>query len=62
MLAEDAASWEQLAFLQEALPYRELDHPNVLKILGQCVETAPFLIVLELCPFVSVVLRKIYNL
>ncbi len=24
-----------------------------MKVLGQCVETMPYLVVLELCPFVS---------
>ena len=33
--------------------FRETDHVNVLKLLGQCVDTEPYLNVLELCPFVS---------
>ncbi len=35
------------------LIFRETDHLNVIKVLGQCVETVPYLVVLELCPFVS---------
>jgi len=35
---------------------RLVDSPNVLKLLGQCVETAPYLTVLELCSLVSEVL------
>ena len=36
--------------------YRELEHPNVLKLLGQCLEATPYLLILELCPFVSTIL------
>ena len=53
MLREDADSGDQLAFLQEGVPYRDVDHANVLRLLGQCVDTSPYLTVLELCPFVS---------
>ncbi len=35
------------------MSFRETDHLNVIKVLGQCVETVPYLVVLELCPFVS---------
>ena len=35
------------------MTFRETDHLNVMKVLGQCVETMPYLVVLELCPFVS---------
>ena len=54
MLKETANSEEQLDFLLESGAYREVDHPNVLKMLGQCVDTVPFLMVMELCPFVSI--------
>jgi len=30
-----------------------MDHANVLKIIGHCVEEAPFLTVLEPCSLVS---------
>ena len=30
-----------------------MDHANVLKIIGHCVEAPPFLTVLESCPDVS---------
>ena len=33
--------------------FRDVDHRNVLKLLGQSVDTAPYLTVLELSPFVS---------
>jgi len=36
-----------------ALAFRDMDHVNVLKMIGHCVEMAPFLTVLEPCPHVS---------
>lgn len=32
---------------------REIEHPNVLAILGQCTESPPLLVILEQAPFVS---------
>lgn len=32
---------------------REIEHPNVLSILGQCTESPPLLVILEQAPFVS---------
>ncbi|VDI36974.1 Hypothetical predicted protein [Mytilus galloprovincialis] len=34
-------------FLQDLSVYREMDHPNVLKLLGQCTEASPFLTIVE---------------
>lgn len=53
ILKEDATAAEQAYFLQEARPYKELSHPNVLKLLGRCLENAPFLLVFETCANVS---------
>ncbi|XP_021936652.1 uncharacterized protein LOC110838099, partial [Zootermopsis nevadensis] len=50
ILHEDATTTDQMYFLHEAKPYRELDHPNILKLLGRCLETDPFLVLLEACP------------
>ncbi|XP_066975005.1 uncharacterized protein [Macrobrachium rosenbergii] len=50
VLREDATPTEQMYFLHELRPYRDLTHPNVLKVLAQCLETEPFLILLQLCP------------
>ena len=36
------------------LVFRDMEHANVLKMIGQCVEMSPFLTVLEPCPHVSV--------
>jgi hypothetical protein len=53
ILHEDATTTDQMYFLHEVKPYRELNHPNILKLLGRCLETDPFLILLEACPSVS---------
>lgn len=53
ILREDANTAEQKFFLNEAKPYRDLDHPNVLKMVGRCLETNPYLILLEACSVVS---------
>jgi hypothetical protein len=53
ILHEDATTTDQMYFLHEVKPYRELDHPNILKLLGRCLETDPFLVLLEACPSVS---------
>ncbi|XP_063615525.1 uncharacterized protein LOC134788599, partial [Penaeus indicus] len=37
-------------FLHELRPYRQLSHPNLLKVLAHCLEAEPFLILLQLCP------------
>lgn len=52
-LNESADPHDQLNFLLEASAYREVQHENVLKLHGQCVERTPFLLVLEHCTFVS---------
>ncbi|XP_054615323.1 serine/threonine-protein kinase LMTK2 [Dunckerocampus dactyliophorus] len=48
-LKANANSKEQNDFLQQADPYRVLQHPNILQCLGQCVEAIPFLLVFEYC-------------
>ncbi|XP_063230667.1 uncharacterized protein LOC134535481 isoform X2 [Bacillus rossius redtenbacheri] len=50
ILHEDATATDQMLFLHEARPYRDLRHPNVLRLAGRCLETEPFLLVLEACP------------
>jgi hypothetical protein len=32
--------------------FRDLDHPNIIKLLGQCTETTPFLTIAEYPPMV----------
>lgn len=43
-------------FLTQATPSprRSLQHPNVLQCLGVCVETLPFLLIMEFCQLVRV--------
>ncbi|GLH02940.1 Tyrosine-protein kinase transmembrane receptor Ror [Gryllus bimaculatus] len=49
ILHEDATPTDHMFFLHEARPYRDLRHPNVLRLVGRCLETDPFLVVLEAC-------------
>lgn len=53
ILREDATQTEQKFFLNEVKPYRDLNHQNVLKLVGRCLETNPYLILLEACNSVS---------
>ncbi|XP_014650573.1 PREDICTED: LOW QUALITY PROTEIN: serine/threonine-protein kinase LMTK3 [Ceratotherium simum simum] len=48
-LRASAGPLEQRKFISEAQPYRSLQHPNVLQCLGVCVETLPFLLIMEFC-------------
>ncbi|XP_061667060.1 serine/threonine-protein kinase LMTK1 isoform X2 [Syngnathoides biaculeatus] len=41
---------EQMRFLQEAQPYRVLQHSALLQCLAQCTDFSPFLLVMEFCP------------
>ncbi len=50
-LRDTASPEEQLLFLQEVQPYREVNHPNVLLLLGQCIDSMPLLLILEYAPF-----------
>nr|CAD7262954.1 unnamed protein product [Timema shepardi] len=50
ILHEDATPTDQMYFLHEMKPYRDLQHPNLLRLLGHCLETDPFLVLLESCP------------
>ncbi|KAK7481020.1 hypothetical protein BaRGS_00027739 [Batillaria attramentaria] len=47
MLKDDATKDEQQMFLEEVSPFRELEHPNILHLLGQCTDINPMLLVLE---------------
>ena len=60
ILKEDATPSEQAFFLREAKPYRDLNHANVLRLLGRCLENVPFLLVFEACSNVSQLHR--YNI
>lgn len=49
ILKEDATPSEHIYFLHEVCLFRDLHHPNILQLLGQCLESDPFLIILEYC-------------
>ncbi|XP_051795756.1 serine/threonine-protein kinase LMTK1 isoform X1 [Acanthochromis polyacanthus] len=49
-LKASASVQEQMHFLEEAQPYRALQHPALLHCLAQCTEVTPYLLVMEFCP------------
>ncbi|XP_067128735.1 serine/threonine-protein kinase LMTK3-like isoform X1 [Centruroides vittatus] len=49
ILREDATPSEHIYFLHEVCLFRDSCHPNILQLLGQCLECDPFLIILEYC-------------
>lgn len=49
-LKASASVHEQVQFLEEAQPYRALQHGNLLQCLAQCAEVTPYLLVMEFCP------------
>ncbi|NXJ85722.1 LMTK1 kinase, partial [Trogon melanurus] len=49
-LKASASVQDQMQFLEEAQPYRALQHSNLLQCLAQCAEVTPYLLVMEFCP------------
>ncbi|KAF7659885.1 hypothetical protein LDENG_00291580 [Lucifuga dentata] len=49
-LKSSARVQDQMHFLEEAQPYRALQHPALLQCLAQCTEVTPYLLVMEFCP------------
>ncbi|XP_058270479.1 serine/threonine-protein kinase LMTK1 isoform X2 [Hemibagrus wyckioides] len=49
-LKASASIQEQTQFLEEALPYRTLQHPAILQCLAQCTDVTPYLLIMEYCP------------
>uniref|UniRef100_A0A4W5MB74 non-specific serine/threonine protein kinase n=1 Tax=Hucho hucho TaxID=62062 RepID=A0A4W5MB74_9TELE len=49
-LKGSASVQDQMHFLEEAQPYRALQHPALLQCLAQCTEVTPYLLVMEFCP------------
>ncbi|XP_047426874.1 serine/threonine-protein kinase LMTK1 isoform X2 [Mugil cephalus] len=49
-LKASASVQDQMQFLEEAQPYRTLQHPALLQCLSQCSEVTPYLLVMEFCP------------
>ncbi|XP_023672773.2 serine/threonine-protein kinase LMTK1 isoform X1 [Paramormyrops kingsleyae] len=49
-LKASASVQDQTQFLEEAQPYRTLQHPALLQCLAQCTEVTPYLVVMEFCP------------
>ncbi|XP_070707321.1 serine/threonine-protein kinase LMTK1 [Pempheris klunzingeri] len=49
-LKASASVQDQMHFLEEAQPYRALQHPALVQCLAQCTEVTPYLLVMEFCP------------
>ncbi|XP_072522702.1 serine/threonine-protein kinase LMTK1 isoform X2 [Salminus brasiliensis] len=49
-LKTSASVQDQMHFLEEARPYRSLQHPALVQCLAQCTEVTPYLLIMELCP------------
>ncbi|XP_044034680.1 serine/threonine-protein kinase LMTK1 isoform X2 [Siniperca chuatsi] len=49
-LKASASVQDQMHFLEEAQPYRALQHHALLQCLAQCTEVTPYLLVMEFCP------------
>ncbi|XP_061471754.1 serine/threonine-protein kinase LMTK1 isoform X2 [Rhineura floridana] len=49
-LKASASVQDQMQFLEEAQPYRALQHTSLLQCLAQCAEVTPYLLVMEFCP------------
>ncbi|KAM8845174.1 serine/threonine-protein kinase LMTK1-like isoform 2-T2 [Spinachia spinachia] len=49
-LKASASVQDQMQFLEEAQPYRSLQHSALLQCLAQCSEVTPYLLVMEFCP------------
>jgi serine/threonine protein kinase len=51
IMREDSGESESNAFLREAVRLKELSHDNVIRLLGVCISSAPYYIVLEYMPY-----------
>ncbi|XP_051959140.1 serine/threonine-protein kinase LMTK1 isoform X1 [Xyrauchen texanus] len=49
-LKSSASIQDQMHFLEEARPYRTLQHPALVQCLAQCTEVTPYLLIMEFCP------------
>lgn len=49
-MRDDANELEQMKFLNQSRVYRDSNHGNILKLLGYCVDTFPYLGIFEYWP------------
>lgn len=47
VLKDDASQEEKNLFFEEVAPFRLLEHSNIIRLLGQCTESAPMLMIME---------------
>ncbi|VDK56606.1 unnamed protein product [Gongylonema pulchrum] len=53
-MREEASRQARLKFMKEARIMRKFEHPNVIKIMGIVVFENPIMIVMELCPGITI--------
>lgn len=53
ILEASATNTERAVFLHDAAIYRCGSHPNILQLLGRCLESVPLLLLQELYPQVT---------
>ena len=49
ILRPEASASQHSKFLKDVQPLLKLDHPHVMKLYGYCLETSPFLVLLQHC-------------
>ncbi|OQR77944.1 hypothetical protein BIW11_06734, partial [Tropilaelaps mercedesae] len=47
ILRADASPTDHIHFLQQVEALKASDHPNIVRLLGRCLESDPFLLILE---------------
>ncbi|KAL8587835.1 hypothetical protein ACOMHN_021053 [Nucella lapillus] len=47
VLKDDASREEKNLFFEEVAPFRLLEHSNIVRLLGQCTDSAPSLMIME---------------
>lgn len=56
ILNQNASLEDKARFLNEARPYRDMNHENVLGFVAKCLQEDPWILIFELCSMV----RKVY--
>lgn len=58
ILEASASTTERSVFLNDAHIYRCGEHPNILQLLGRCLESVPLLLLQEFCQNVRLIVYQ----